>query len=172
MFRLWMAPDVVVTTEADGALSARLTDSQNRQQGTVRLDHGTTDDHIAELTLSDDIEMKLFRQITFLDNRAWPVKPQGLLMATQKRYCKFDIVRDIRMKDINSDLHEEDRKLDFVCIQGSGNGVKPIFCGISHGAYLNPNYNKYNKIIRDSWYTPGEATSPTAYTIQQILRKD
>ena len=167
MFILWFAPDVEVQRSGT-QLSARLTDKQGCGQGVVFLSAGTEDNHVAEVTFSSDTHLKHFDQITFLKNSAWPIRVQ----ATQKSYCKFDIVKNIQLKDIADAVNSADKLLNIVCIQGSGNGVKPIFCAISNYKYFNPNYNKYIKIIRNSKYCPGEISAPTAFTIQRILQAD
>ncbi len=166
MFRLWMAPDVEVTENSDGSLTAELTDEQGHEQGTVTLSPGEEENHIAEVTA--DIDQQHFTQITFLKNEAWPVH----LLQTTRRYYKFDIVKNVRLNDIVDRLLDNDRRLNFVCIQGSANGVKPVFCAITNERYMSPLNRTYNKIIRDSRYTPGSGTFPTAANIQNLLLKD
>ena len=167
MFHIWFAPDVEVQRNGT-RLTAMLTDKQGRDQGAVHLSAGTEDNHVAEVTFSSDIHLEHFDRITFLKNTAWPTK----LRDTQKRYSKFDIVKDINFKDISNDVDDEDSKLNIVCIQSSGNGVKPIFCALTNHKYGNPISNKYIKNIRQSRYCPGEVSAPTAFTIQRILKAD
>lgn len=167
MFRLWFAPDVNIQVNGNG-LSATLSDEQGRPQGTVFLTPGTEENHVAEVTFSPDMKLDHFDQITFLLNSAWPMRFQTV----QQFYLKFDIVSNIELKGIVSELKDEDKRLNMVCIQSSGNGVKPIFCAISNYHYMNPNYKAYVKKIRNSKYVPGEVTAPTAITIQRILLKD
>ena len=169
MFNLWFANDVVITPSTKGGLVANLTDREGRAQGKVFFNPGTEENHVAEVTVSSEAQLKGFRQITFLKNEAWPTK--NLLMAGRK-YYKFDIVRNIKMAGIQDCLYSNDKALNFVCIQGSGNGVKPIFCAISNEKYKNPLSNKYLGIMRDSKYCPGEVSSPTAFNIQKILKAD
>lgn len=167
MFRLWFAPDVNVQVNGNG-LSAMLTDELGNPQGTVFLAPGTEENHVAEVTFSPEMKPERFDRITFLHNSAWPIK----LQTVQRQYLKFDIVSNIQLKDIASELRDEDKRLNMVCIQSSGNGVKPIFCAISNYHYMNPNYKNYVLKIRKSKYVPGEVTAPTAFTIQRILQKD
>ena len=167
MFRVWFAPDVVVQDNGKG-LSAMLTDELGHPQGIVFLTPGTEENHVAEVTFSPDMQPEHFDRITFLLNSAWPIR----LRTVQKHYCKFDIVSYIQLKGIADDLCDEDKRLNMVCIQGSGNGVKPIFCAISNHHYMNPNYKAFVLRIRKSKYVPGEGTAPTAFTIQSILQKD
>lgn len=165
MFELWMAPDVRMTKHADGSISAELRDELGHMQGNVFLNPGTEENHIAEVTT--DISQNCFSRITFLKNEAWP---SGKLRANQYRYCKFDIVEDVTMKDITEWLKPADRKLNFVCIQGSSNGVKPIFCAITKETYVNPvKWDNIYNLIRGSQYCPALST---ASSIQKILLKD
>ena len=166
MFDLWFTNNVVMTPTSKGGVSAKLTDKEGKPQGTIFLNPGTEENHIAEVTASPDTQLKGFRCITFLNNSAWPTNPK--LMGAYK-WHKFDIVKNICMKDIKSNLSSADQRLNFVCIQGSGNGVKPIFCGISHGMYKNPFYTKSILAICTSKYCPGEVSTPTAFNIQKIL---
>lgn len=167
MFDLWFANDVVTSPTSNGGLAVLLTSREGKPQGTVFFSPGTEENHVAEVTVSPKTQFKGFRQITFLKNSAWPKK--NLLKAGQK-YYKFDIVKNIKMKDIQDCLYSNDKALNFVCIQGSSNGVKPIFCAVSNSEYKNPLSNKYLGIMRDSKYCPGECSSPTAFNIQKILQ--
>ena len=169
MFSLWFANEVGISFSDNGGLTVNLTDRVGKPQGTIFFTPGTEENHVAEVTASADTQLKGFRQITFLKNEAWPKK--NLLMAG-KKYYKFDIVRNIKMAGIQDCLYSEDKALNFVCIQGSGNGVKPIFCAISNSKYKNPLSNNYLGIMRDSKYCPGEVSSPTAFNIQKILQAD
>ena len=164
MFHIWFAPDVEVQRNGT-QLTAMLTDKQGRDQGAVHLSAGTEDNHVAEVTFSSDIHLEHFDRITFLKNTAWPTR----LRDTRKRYSKFDIVKDIKLKDISNDVVDEDSKLNIVCIQSSGNGVKPIFCALTNHKYGNPISNKYIKNIRQSRYCPGEVSAPTAFTSGSLV---
>ena len=166
MFDLWFANDVVIKSSSNGGVSVSLTDSEGHPQGTIYFHPGTEENHVAEVTASPDTQLKGFRQITFLKNSAWPKK--NLLMAG-KKYYKFDIVKNIKMAEIQDCLYDDDKSLNFVCIQGSGNGVKPIFCAISNNMYKNPLSNKYLGIMCRSKYCPG---NDTAHSIQKILHAD
>ncbi len=166
MFKLWLAPDVVTTEHADGSLSAVLTDVKGIKQGTLRFTPSTTVDKIAEATI--DIEHLHFSRITFIENTAWPTNQQS----TNTRYCKFDIVRHVNLRDIAKWLKDEDCDLNFVCIQGSSNGVKPIFCAVAKSRYITPMLKAYSNQIRISRYTPGCNAYPTADNIQKLLLKD
>ena len=129
MFDLWFVNDVVTSPTSNGGLAVLLTSREGKPQGTVFFCPGTEENHVAEVTMSPKTQLKGFRQITFLKNSAWPKK--NLLKAGQK-YYKFDIVKNIKMKDIQDCLYSNDKALNFVCIQGSSNGVKPIFCAVSN----------------------------------------
>ncbi|MBR4388771.1 MAG: hypothetical protein IKT00_06295 [Prevotella sp.] len=169
IFNLWFANDVVISPFVNGGRAVNLTDRNGKPQGTIFFTPGTEENHVAEVTVSSDTQLKGFQQITFLKNEAWPKK--NLLMAG-KKYYKFDIVKNIKMAGIQDCLKSNDKSLNFVCIQGSGNGVKPIFCAVSNEKYKNPLSNKYLGIMRDSKYCPGEGSSPTAFNIQKILHAD
>ena len=169
MFQLWFNDDAAMTPNGDGGLAVRLTDRNGKPQGTIFFTPGTEANHVAEVTASPETQLKGFRQITFLENSAWPKK--NLLMAGRK-YYKFDIVRNIKMADIQKCFYDTNMTHNFVCIQGSSNGVKPIFCAVSNEIYKNPLTNYFIGAIRDSKYCPGEVSSPTAFTIQKILLAD
>lgn len=167
MFMLWLAPDVRMNEHADGSLTAVLTDELGKTQGTLRFTPSTEENHMAEVTT--DIKQTHFNRITFLDNAAWPA---GNCFEASPRYCKFDIVYHVKLKDITEHLKSDDLDLNFVCIQGSSNGVKPIFCAVTHTRYITPMLKKYSNQIRISRYTPGSGTYPTAANIQTLLLKD
>ncbi len=164
MFELWLAPDVITTEHADGSLTATLTDKKVRHQGTVSFKPATEEYHVAEVTT--DIPNLHFSRITFLDNIAWPRQKNGA------RYCKFDIVKNVKLTEITEWLKDDDQRLNFVCIQGSANGVKPVFCAVTRTRYVSPNKKHYSYMISKSRYTPGTGTFPTAANIQQMLLKD
>lgn len=166
MFQLWMAPDVTVEEHDGGSLSAELTDIQGYKQGTVYFTPGTEENHVAEVTTN--VPQQYFSRITFIENSAWP---SGKLRSTQQRYCKFDIVENVHLKDLPDGTYKNDLSLNFVCIQGSGNGVKPVFVAITRNRYINPVHKAYVKKIRDSRYTPGSSSGsfPTAFNIQKML---
>lgn len=166
MFLLWMAPDVKTLEHPDGSITAHLTDMLGRDQGYVCFKPGTEKNHVAEVTTN--IAQQHFSQITFLKNEAWPSKR---LMAS-KRFCKFDIVRNVKLKDLDGIAPKEDRMLNFVCIQGSANGVKPVFCAITNKKYNNPLFKAYIKKMRNSRYCPGSGTYPTAANIHSIMKND
>ena len=128
MFDLWFANDVGIRPSSNGGVSVSLTDCEGYPQGTIYFHPGTEENHVAEVTASPDTQLKGFRQITFLKNSAWPKKN---LLQAGKKYYKFDIVKNIKMAEIQDCLYDDDKSLNFVCIQGSSNGVKPIFCAIS-----------------------------------------
>lgn len=167
MFDLWFPNDVVMSPSSNGGMAIYLTDRTGEAQGTIFFNPGTEENHVAEVTASPTTQLKGFRQITFLNNKAWPMRFQA-----GQKYYKFDIVKNIKMSGIQDCLNSKDKSLNFVCIQGSSNGVKPIFCAISNVKYKNPLTNKYLGIMRNSKYCPGEVSSPTAFNIQKILHAD
>lgn len=169
MFGLWFTNDVVVKADAKGGVSVLLTDKEGKPQGTIFFKPGTEENHIAEVTASPETQLKGFRCITFLNNSAWPSNQK--LMGAYK-WQKFDIVKNICLKDIKKYLSGSDQRLNFVCIQGSSNGVKPIFCAISKSKYRNPRDNNNSWEVCKSRYCPGEVSNPTAFNIQKILHNN
>ena len=167
MFGLWLTNDAILKPTKKGGVSVLLTSKEGIQQGTIFFNPGTEENHIAEVTASPETPLKGFRCITFLNNNAWP---KSNLLTGARKWQRFDIVRNIHMKDISDCLSSNDQRLNFVCIQGSSNGVKPIFCAISNTKYRNPISNKYLNMMRKSRYCPGENSSPTAFNIQKILQ--
>ena len=166
MFSLWLTNDAVMKPTAKGGVSVLLTDKEGKPQGTIFFNPGTEENHIAEVTASSETPLKGFRCITFLDNNAWP---SNHLLKGAYKWHKFDIVKNIHLKGIKSKLSSSDQRLNFVCIQGSSNGVKPIFCAISNSKYLNPLGNNDAWDVCKSKYCPGEGTNPTAFNIQKLL---
>lgn len=166
LFHLWLAPDVTITRNADGSVTASLSDKQGNPQGTLNFAPSKEENNLAEVTT--DTKQDVFTRITFLNNKAWPSNK----LQSGNRYCKFDIVKDVKLKDIKQWAPAADQQLNFVCIQGSTNGVKPIFAAITNNRYGNPVLKQYIMMMRNSKYCPGTGTAPTAVTIQSILGKD
>lgn len=164
-FRLWIAPDVVIT-EDHGNLICPLTDLNGNSQGTVYFRPASGNGHVAEVSASNDTRLLYFRRVTFMYNHAWPLtEPQSI-------WHKFDIVHnlDISIKD---HLKDADKSLNWVCVRESGNGVPPVFCTVTNGIYGN--LDKYGDEdidfyrIRTTWFCPGMSG---AQNIGKMLQPD
>jgi len=163
-FRQWIAPDVEIS-EDQGNLICPPTDKDGNAQGTVYFRPASSNDHVAEVSASNDTRLLYFRRVTFMYNHAWPLtEPQSI-------WHKFDIVHnlDISIKD---HLKDEDKSLNWVCVRESGNGVPPLFCTV-----LNENYpclgwgteleDTDHEEIRVSSYCPHISTAQSIGTILQ-----
>lgn len=166
MFRQWIAPDVKLAATAP--LTAQLTDYEGKAQGTVTFTKGESG-HVAEVTVSPETDVKHFNKITFLLNSAWPFN------AARPAIRVGDVIKAAVIIDGTFNLYDEDKLLNFVCIQEEKNGQKPIFIAIT-----NKRYHRFGErvryvdergifqTIRSSAYCPGLAR---AQAISGILRK-
>lgn len=155
MFATWIAPDVklaaITPTVTD--LTAQLTDTQGRAQGTIyfRAGSGST---VAEVTASADTKLKYVERITFLLNSAWPFNSETLV------WHKGDIRRFQISGKAGGSLQDQDKELPFVLVREGKNGVKPMWVTISKGSYqFGPTtFNEDSfKNIQKSDYCPGSA---------------
>ncbi len=162
MFRQWIAPDVELGTAAP--LTANLTDSLGKAQGTVTFAKGTESGHVAEVTASAETKLQKFNKITFLLNSAWPFNgPKPI-------HREGDIIIAAISNLDNSGLYPDDLVLSWVCIREEENGQKPIFAAITKHAYsMNMLGGERHDMIRQSPYLPGLAR---ARAISDILKSD
>lgn len=160
-FRNWIAPDVELgnITPSVTDLTAQLTDTLGRAQGTLyfRAGSGST---VAEVTYSPETQLKYIDRITFLLNSAWPYNSGG------NQWHKGDIKSFYISCEHSDRFKSQDNPLHFVLIREGGNGVKPMWCGITSKSYVNSFY--YNPLKR-SKYCPALST---AQTIAKILQSD
>lgn len=160
-FRNWIAPDVelgnITPTTTD--LTANLTDTLGRAQGTIYFKAGTGTS-VAEVTYSPETQLKFIDRITFMLNSAWPFNSSG------KQWHKGDIKTFYITGEGANTLKSQDDPLHFVLIREGGNGVKPMWCAITSPSYSNSFY--YNTLKRSS-YCPSLGT---AKTIAKILQSD
>ncbi len=175
LFREWMAPDVTLGTTAP--LTACLTDSLGKAQGTVTFAKGTESGHVAEVTASAETQLQKFRKITFLLNSAWPFNSSSPVHAVGQ-IVKISLAH---LDDDYYGLMEDDKNLDWVCIREEKNGQKPIFVTITKNSYKNGfgttaqgTYGGAAKIskfdnLRDTYYCPG---LENAKIISNILKED
>ncbi len=170
MFRQWIAPDV--TLPATAPLTAQLTDTLGKAQGTVTFAKGTENGAVAEVTTSAGTQLKHFNKVSFLLNSAWPHN------AASPTHHVGDVI-DVPLhfdENTTSLLYNDDRLMKWVCIQEERNGQKPIFVTITNHPYsgqhnnysTNAQYTKEGmKTIRNSRYCP---KLERAKAISNILR--
>ena len=131
-----------------------LTDEEGQSQGTVSFAPGTESGHVAEIT-TNAAGLQHFKTVTFLLNSAWP------LNASEGKYRVGDsFVREVKEGSFKDQVH-------FVCVREKGNGVPPLYVGITKGKY-EPSVDA-NVDAVTSKYCPGEAK---AKMIHQILHTD
>ena len=136
LFRSWIAPDVALSTTipTTSGLTCPLTDEDGKPQGTIYFTPGTERKIVAEVTASDDTQLKHFNKITFLLNAAWPMQT-----SIYRKYTEGDIITHTPVVDtsygFSGDLDTEDRTLRFVCIRQGGKGKKPLFIAITKKEY-------------------------------------
>lgn len=171
IFRRWLAPNVNpgLIPPSDKALKCPLPDLKGIPQMEVYLKPGETDDVVAEVTVSDESKLKHFYKITFLKNSAWPTNDD------ETTWEVGDIVKNVKLtsdNNIEDKLNDKDKRLDFVCIRKSGNGIKPWFITVTkHEDYVcggtieRPTYKR----IRMSYWTPDE---DTANEIQSLMSEN
>lgn len=166
-FSHWIAPDVTLAdiTPTVTDLTAQLTDTLGRSQGTLYFKAGTGST-VAEVTYSPETQLKYIDRITFLLNSAWPFNSSGV------QWHRGDIKAFYVTGDARKGLEDDDNPLNFVLIREGGNGVKPMWCAITN--------NDYKMAKEIAWDTDFEkiATSSycpalsTANTISDILCSD
>ena len=175
IFRHWMAPNVELKKLPPSvlALLGELPDMKGIPQLDVFLKPGETDDVVAEVTVSDESKIKHFNKITFLKNSAWPQASQT--RGSDQSWNVGDIVKNVKITSENSvedKLDSDDKKLDFVCIRASGNGINPWFVTVTnHDSYkcggkgLCPTYDR----IRKTYWTPDYDTT---VEIQDMMKEN
>jgi len=127
MFRQWIAPDV--TLPATAPLTAQLTDTLGKAQGSVTFTKSTENGAVAEVTASAGTQLKHFNKVSFLLNSAWPHN------AASPIHHVGDVIPVKLIGSTFSRLTDDDHKLNFVCIQEERNGQKPIFVAITRHGY-------------------------------------
>lgn len=162
-FRNWIAPDVkladITPTVTD--LTAQLTDTLGRAQGTIYFRAGTGST-VAEVTYSPETQLKYIDRITFLLNSAWPFNSSGV------QWHKGDIRTFYVTGDAAKDLDDNDNPLNWVLIREARNGVKPMWCAITNNDYSKWTMGNFGH-LRTSKYCPALST---ANTISDILCSD
>ena len=175
IFNHWMAPNEKLNDVPPiNPLEIGLPNKEGVVKQTVFLKPGETDDVVAEVTVSDESLLKHFYKITFLKNSAWPAKA-GTRADSDKSWSVGDIVKNVKITSSNSiedKLDSDDKKLDFVCIRASGNGINPWFVATTiHDSYkcgdssLRPTYNR----IRLAYWTPDYDTT---VEIQDLMKEN
>ena len=162
-FRNWIAPDETLGNSTTN-LTAQLTDTLGRAQGTIYFKAGTGQT-VAEVTYSPETQLKYIDRITFLLNSAWPFNSSG------NQWHKGDIKKFHITGKAGNSLDDDDQTLNFVLIREGRNGVKPMWCAITNNTYRNVNFNGWTDFerIQSSSYCPSYAT---ACTISDILCSD
>ncbi len=158
IFREWFPKDVTVSKISSDSndLQAKLTDESGIAQLIVYLKSATSSTNVAEVTVSDELKLKYFYQITFMLNSAWPQNAKS-----GSHWKKGDILYRGYAVGIEEKLDEVDFPINWVCIRSSGNGTRPYFVALTKNEYKE--YNK-NKILK-SRYSPDKDTSDWIYGI-------
>lgn len=162
MFRLWVAPDVTLGTEAP--FTVQLTDTLGNAQGTITFTKSNESGHVAEVTASVGTKLKYFNQITFLLNNAWPHN------AASPIHHVGDVITAALVGVDTDHLNDDDKVLKWVCIQEERNGQKPIFVAITKRSYDRGSFFYTNDMfvrLKTSSYCP---TMERAQAISAILR--
>ena len=184
LFRSWIAPDVALSTTipTTSGLTCPLTDANGKPQGTIYFTPGTERKIVAEVTASDDTQLKHFNKITFLLNAAWPMQT-----SIYHKYTEGDIITHSpvgdkklsntgRVKDVSEDDRSwwtvedflpEDQTLQFVCIRQGGKGKCPLFVAITNGRYYVKSFRTLYFWYHYSEYSPSLSLSKT---ISDLLR--
>ena len=168
-FRYWISKDETITkvTESDDQLTAKLTDTNGNAQLTVYLKKGTGQ-NVAEVTVSDDSKLRHFTQITFLLNSAWPYN------SGDNKWEVGNVLKNITLTSTNNvqnQLADADKTLNFVCIREAGNGYKPMFVAVTNEVYkcgYKSDYPDYDA-IRFSGFAPDKSG---AGTIQSLMNEN
>ncbi len=162
-FRNWIAPDVELGN-SNTDLTAQLTDTLGRSQGTIYFRQGSGQ-AVAEVTYSPETQLKYIDRITFMLNSAWPFNSSG------KQWHKGDIKTFYITGDAGEGLDDDDSPLNFVLIREGGNGVKPMWCAITNNTYRNAHFSGLTDFekIQSSSYCPAYST---ACSISDILQSD
>ena len=162
-FRNWIAPDVELGN-SNTDLTAQLTDTLGRSQGTIYFRQGSGQ-AVAEVTYSPETQLKYIDRITFLLNSAWPFNSSG------NQWHKGDIKKFHITGKAGSSLDDDDQSLNFVLIREGRNGVKPMWCAITNNTYRNVHFSGLTDFekIQSSSYCPAYST---ACSISDILQSD
>lgn len=173
IFRYWLAPDIEAVAATDNSLTVNLTDVNGKAQGTIFFRPGTGGT-VAEVTASQDTQLKHFSRITFLNNSAWP------LNGVSSKWHVGDVVHNVHLDaDIERLFVGGDIPREWVCIREAGYstmwgvnfGVPPLFCAITKQSYNIPVPGKWVNAagIVASKYCPSLGT---ANVIKDLLHKD
>ena len=166
LFNLWLAPDVKTTTQTPTTtdVTATLTDEEGKVQGEVYFKAGTEGADIAEVTTTASV--RHFRKISFIPNSAWPHNAQ------EGKYVKGDIIETSYRSHIHS-FKVQYRTMKMVCVRSQGNGICPMFVGITK------NKHEFHAFDDDSriYDSLGEPTTDLihqadAITVSKCLRED
>ena len=159
MFHEWLAPDVQVKSTAV-ELSAKLTDVDGNAQGTIFFKYSQGSSHIADVKFSADTNLRYFNSLSFVSNSTWSANDGA------KKFHKGDVITHVPNPNYVT-LNDADKKLKWICIRESGNGIKPIFCTVTSDKYESGS-ELYNS-IKNSMYC---AKEPQAMLISNTLRSN
>ena len=124
-FDMSLAPDIERRLSSTHNYNYTLSDVKGNEQGTVSFAPGTEDKHVAEIIINLP-DLKHFRRITFLENSAWPYKFKS------GRYRLGDSRKeDIEVVYWDGWSRTAHYTQSFVCIREKGNGVKPLYVGLT-----------------------------------------
>ena len=124
-FDMSLAPDIERRLSSTHNYTYTLSDINGQEQGTVSFAPGTEDKHVAEITTNIPA-LKHFRRITFLENGAWPYKFKS------GRYKLGDGRNEtIEVEYWDGWKRSKTYTQKFVCIREKGNGVKPLYVGVT-----------------------------------------
>lgn len=166
LFNLWLAPDVKTTTLTPSTtnVTATLTDEDGKAQGEVYFKAGTEGADIAEVTTTASV--RHFRKISFIPNSAWPHNAQ------EGKYVKGDIIET----SYRAYLHDKkvwSRTMKMVCVRSQGNGICPMFVGITKNKH-EFHASDEDAIIYDhlAGYTTDLIHRDDAITVSKCLQED
>jgi hypothetical protein len=124
-FDMSLAPDIERSVSSTPNYTYMLTDVNGQEQGTVSFAPGTEDKHVAEITTNIPA-LKHFSRITFLENGAWPYKfNSGRYKLGDGRKENIEVVYWDGWRRTKNYTQK------FVCIREKGNGVKPLYVGLT-----------------------------------------
>lgn len=143
-----LAPDITRTTSADHKYTYNFTDVEGKSQGSVSFAPGTGGN--VAVIIPNLAGLKHFSKVTFILNSAWPFNDD-----TEPR----NHVGDIRY--FTPPYYK--KQMPFVCIRERGNGVTPLFAGISTDAE-SPDGAPRAELITTKW-CPAESNAKKIYNI-------
>lgn len=170
----WIPADMTLTktsTRSDDValtyVTGTFTDEDGNAQTTLYFAPGE-DTHVAEVTFSDDSQLPYFYQITFMYNSAWPYN------SGDNKWEVGNVLKNITLTSTNNvqnQLADTDKTLNFVCIREAGNGYKPMFVAVTNEVYkcgYKSDYPDYDA-IRFSGFAPDKSG---AGTIQSLMNEN